>query len=48
MIFPYKDMVRKLKDGEEAEIVMAEMQRFGWVKNYVRNNTPGAVDLSRF
>jgi integrase len=43
-----KDMVRKLKDGEEAENLMTEMRRFGWVKSYVRNETPAAVDFISF
>ena len=43
-----KDMVRKLKDGDEAQNLMTEMQRFGWVKTYVRNDTPAAVDFISF
>ena len=42
-----KEIVRKLKD-EEADNLMAEMRRFGWVKSYVRNDTPAAVDFISF
>ena len=43
-----KDIVRKLKDSEEAEKIMAEMRRVGWVKSYIRNDTPAAVDFISF
>jgi hypothetical protein len=40
-----KDMVRKLKDKNELEKVMAELVRSGWVKSYVQKDTFGAVDF---
>jgi hypothetical protein len=43
-----KDMARKLKDGEEAETLMAELKRLGFVKSYVRNDTSGAMDFVSF
>jgi len=43
-----KNMVQKLKDGEEAETLMTELKRLGIIKSYVRSNTPGAVDFISF
>ena len=43
-----KDMVRKLKTTEETEPILAEMKRLGLVKNFVLNETPGAVDFISF
>jgi integrase len=43
-----KDMVRKLKAGEEVETLMTELRRLGWVKSYVQSETPGAVDFIPF
>jgi integrase len=43
-----KDMVRKLKSLDEADTLLAEMRRLGWVKTYVRKETPGAEDLITF
>ena len=43
-----KEMVRKLKDGNEAETLLAELSRQGFVKSYVRNDTPEAVDFVSF
>jgi len=35
-----KDVARKIKSKEEAEILLAELRRFGCVKSYVLNDTP--------
>jgi integrase len=43
-----KDMVRKLNAETEADIVLAEMKRLGWVKSVIQNNTPQAVDFTSF
>ncbi len=43
-----KDTMRKLKTGEEVELIQAELKRLGWLKNYVRKDTPGAVDFISF
>ena len=43
-----KDMVRKIKAGEEAETLLTELRRFGWVKSFVKSETPGAVDFISF
>ena len=43
-----KDMVRKIKTGEEVETIQDELRRLGWVKSYVRKDTPGAVELISF
>nr|AGS53298.1 hypothetical protein [uncultured bacterium contig00013] len=44
----FKDMVRKIKTGEEAENILAELRRRGWAKSYVRKNSPGDVDFILF
>jgi integrase len=43
-----KDMARKIKAGEEAETLMAELRRLGWVKTFVRKDTPQAEDFITF
>jgi len=43
-----KDMARKIKVGEEAETLMNELRRLGWVKSFVQSETPGAVDFILF
>ena len=43
-----KDMVRKLNTGTEADIVLTEMKRLGWIKSVIQKNTPQAVDLVSF
>ena len=37
-----KDMVRKIKTGTEAEVILSEMKRLGYVKNYVFSEAPAA------
>jgi integrase len=43
-----KDMVRRLNTETEADIVLSEMKRLGWVKSAVLKNTPQAVDFTSF
>ena len=43
-----KDMIHKIKTGTEAEIVLSELKRLGWVKTFVTNNTPQAEDFISF
>jgi integrase len=43
-----KDMVRKMNTGTEADIVLSEMKRLGWVKSVILKNTPQAVDFISF
>jgi len=43
-----KDMVRRLNTGTEADIVLSEMKRLGWVKSVILKNTPQAVDFPSF
>jgi hypothetical protein len=43
-----KYMARKIKAGDEAETLLTELRRLGWVKSYVQSETPGAVDLISF
>jgi len=43
-----KDIARKIKAGDEADILMKELRRLGWVKTFVRNETPQAVDFIEF
>jgi integrase len=44
----FKDTIRKIKTGNEAELLLAELKRLGWVNSYVRKDTPGAVDFLSF
>ena len=44
----FKDMVRKIKTGNEAEAVMAELKRMGWVKGFAVKNTDAAQDFISF
>jgi integrase len=41
-------MARKIKAGDEAETLMAELKRLGWVKTFVRKDTPQAEDFITF
>ena len=43
-----KDMVRKVKTGDEAEIILDELKRLGWVKGFVVNETPAAEGFISF
>jgi integrase len=40
-----KDVAKKIKTEAEAETLLAEMKRLGWVKSYVLKETPQAVDF---
>jgi len=43
-----KDLARKIKAENEAEILMTELKRLGWVKTFVRKNTVQAEDFISF
>ena len=43
-----KDMIRKIKTGTEAEIILSELKRLGWVKSFILNDTPQAEDFVSF
>jgi integrase len=43
-----KDTVRKVKTQDEAETLLVELRRLGWVKSFVKSDTPGAVDFVSF
>ena len=43
-----KDMVRKIKTGNEAEAVLSELRRLGWVKGTVLKDTQAAQDFIGF
>jgi len=43
-----KDTARKIKTKAEAEILIEEMKRLGWIKSYVLIETPAAQDFALF
>jgi integrase len=43
-----KDAARKIKTKAEADILLEEMKRMGWVKNYVLAESPAAQDFILF
>jgi integrase len=43
-----KEMMRKIKTGTEAENVLSELKRLGWVKGFVVKETPQAEDFVSF
>ena len=43
-----KDVARKIKSKDEAEILLNELMRTGWVKSCVLNETSGADDFNSF
>ena len=43
-----KDMVRKIKSGNEAETILGELRRLGWVKGFAVRDTPAAEDFISF
>jgi len=43
-----KDMVRKIKTGNEAEAILAELKRLGWVKGFAVKGTEAAQDFIPF
>jgi len=43
-----KDMAKNIKAGSEAEILLIELRRLGWVKTFVRKDTPQAEDFITF
>jgi integrase len=44
----FKDMVRKVKTGFEAEAILDELKRLGWVKGFIVKETQGAEDFISF
>ena len=40
-----KNVARKINTGNEAEIIVKELKRTGYVKNYILNGTPQAEDF---
>jgi len=43
-----KDTARKIKTTAEAEILLAELKRTGWIKSYVLAESPAAQDFTAF
>lgn len=43
-----KDVARKIKNDKEAETLLCELRRLGWVKSYVLKDTPAADLFSEF
>ena len=43
-----KDMVRKIKTGNEAEAILTELRRLGWVKGFTVKGTDAAQDFISF
>jgi integrase len=44
----FKNMIQNIKTGNEADLLLVELQRHGWVKSYVHKDTPAAVDFISF
>jgi len=44
----FRDMVKKIKSGDEAKAVLSVFQEAGWLKNYVLKETAQAVDFISF
>ena len=42
------DMARKIKQGDDVETLLTELNRLGWVKSFVRKDTPQAEDFISF
>jgi integrase len=43
-----KDAARKIKTKDEAETLLNEMKRVGWIKSYVLSESPAAQDFALF
>jgi len=43
-----KDTVRKIKASDDAETLLAELRRTGWIKSFVLSETQAAEDFSAF
>jgi hypothetical protein len=43
-----KDVARKIKTKTEAEILLEEIKRMGWIKSYVLSESPAAQDFALF
>jgi integrase len=44
----HKEIARKIKTKAEAEILLKEMKRMGWIKSYVLSESPAAQDFTAF
>lgn len=44
----FKDMVKKIKSGDEAEAILDELKRLGWVKGFIVKETKAAEDFISF
>ena len=44
----FKDMVRKVKSGTQAETILDELRRSGWLKGFVVKETEAAEDFTAF
>lgn len=44
----YKEIARSIKTGDEAEIILRELQRLGLVKSFILESTPEAEDFISF
>jgi integrase len=44
----FKDMVRKVKSGTQAEAILDELRRSGWLKGFVVKETEAAEDFTAF
>jgi hypothetical protein len=44
----FKDMVRNVKTGTQAETILDELRRLGWVKGFVMKGTKAAEDFVSF
>jgi integrase len=43
-----RETVKSLKDSEDAQTMIAELKRQGWLKSFVLNNTPQAEQFTAF
>jgi integrase len=43
-----KDLARKIKTKAEAETLLREMKRMGWIKSYALAESPAALDFAAF
>ena len=43
-----RETVKSLKDSTDAETMIAELKRQGWLKSFVMSDTPQAQDFSAF
>jgi hypothetical protein len=43
-----RDLARRIETKTDVEIVLKELKRKGWLKNYVLADTPAAKDFAAF